>query len=66
MASVWFCNMYKLYTGGDGLFVKYEQDNVWRKIDLPSYYIFSIRGNGLNDIIVCGGLGYICHFNGST
>lgn len=66
MASVWFNNIYKSYVGGDGLFVKYVQSNEWMKIELPPYYIFSIRGNGLNDIIVCGGLGYVGHFNGST
>jgi len=64
LGSVWFSNIYKSYTGGDGLYVKYNEQNSWDRIPLPLYYIFSIRGNGLNDIVVCGGLGYVGHFNG--
>ena len=66
LGSVWFSNTYNSNVGGDGLYVKYYSQNYWDRIELPTYFIFSIRGNGLNDMIVCGGLGYIGHFNGST
>jgi len=66
LATIWFNNIYKSYVGGDGLYYSYSQSNDWEKIELPLYYIYSIRGNRLNDIIVCGGFGYVGHFNGSS
>jgi len=66
LGSTWCSIIYKTYVGGDGLYVKYYNKNYWSRIILPTYFIFSIRGNGLNDLTVCGGLGYVGHFNGST
>ncbi len=60
--SVWFTTTNKIYAGGGWLYEK-TNNKSWNKIPLPNY-IFSIRGNGLNDIAVCGGLGYVEHFNG--
>jgi hypothetical protein len=53
--SVWFENKIKYYLGGAGLYTKYYNENSWKRISIPSYYIYSIKGNGLNDIVVCGG-----------
>jgi hypothetical protein len=64
LSCIWFNNVYKTYTGGDGLYNKYNTQDYWSRIPLPLYYKFSIRGNRLNDIVVCGGLGYVGHFNG--
>ncbi len=64
LGCTWFSNRFKSYVGGDGLYVKYDEKNYWNGIPSPPYYTFSIRGNRLNDIVVCGGLGYIGHFNG--
>ncbi len=65
LVSVWFCNKYKEYAGGGGLFTKYYNENTWKEIP-TDYYTYAIRGNGSNDIIICGGYGYVAHFNGST
>ncbi len=65
LVSVWFCNKYKEYAGGGGLFTKYYNENTWTEIP-TDYYTYAIRGNGSNDIIICGGYGYVAHYNGST
>jgi hypothetical protein len=62
--SVWIPNNYKYYITGPGLYTRYNYANQWNHIPTPFYYIYSIRGNRLNDIIVAGGLGYVGHFNG--
>ena len=35
-------------------------------LDITQYYIFSMRGNNLNDIVAVGGYGAVLHFNGVT
>jgi len=64
--SVWFSSKLKYFVGGAGLYTKYCDKNIWTQIDMPYNYIYSIRGNWMNDIVVCGGLGYVGHFNGKT
>ena len=64
LACIWFNNNYTTLIGGDGLFVKLYSRLNWNSITTPPYYIFSVRGNKLNDIVVCGGLGFVGHFNG--
>ncbi len=66
MATIWFCNEYKEYSGGGGIYVKRYNENNWKEIRYTQYYTYSIRGNGSNDIITCGGNGYLSHFNGKT
>jgi hypothetical protein len=61
---IWLNNDFKTYTGGDGLYTKYNTQNFWNRAPLPLYYIFSMGGNSLNDIVVCGGNGYVGHYNG--
>ena len=66
IGSVWFFNEYKMYIGGAGLYTKYYNHTSWKEIPLPQYYTYSIRGIRPDDIFVCGGVGYISHFNGLT
>jgi len=64
LGSVWFTNNYKYFIAGQGYFSKYYNEINWEQTSTPLYFIFSIRGNGLNDIIATGGKGYVGHFNG--
>ena len=64
LSSVWFQNQMNLYAAGSGLYTMNIADTNWKQIPLPNYFIYSIRANDLNDIIVCGGAGYIGHYNG--
>ena len=64
LSSIWFSKNVKYYVGGSGLYTKYYNENIWKEISVHKYFIFSISGNGLNDIAVCGGIGYVAHFNG--
>lgn len=66
MVTVWFPNNFIEYAGGGGLYQRYSNENSWKEIPLPAYYTYSIRGNGPNDIMICGGYGYVAHYNGST
>lgn len=61
--SVWTDKGYPVYVCGDGIFS--NKTGKWEEIKLDVNYVTSkIRGNGLNDIYVCGVLGLIAHFNG--
>lgn len=64
LSSVWFQNKMKLYAAGSGLYTINYVDTTWKQIPLPNYFNYSVRGNGLNDIMICGGAGYIGHYNG--
>jgi|WetSurMetagenome_2_1015567.scaffolds.fasta_scaffold99401_2 hypothetical protein len=70
ISGIWFKTgeKYILSTGG-GLYQKSNlSENIWSKWfqGFTQYYIFKIRGNGLNDIVGAGGVGEIVHFNGLT
>ena len=63
--SIWTSNNKFFFTAGDGVFE--NKRGYWNQlIDLPPYYSNNIRGNGLNDIFVCGDFGLLSHFNGSS
>jgi len=64
LSSVWFKSNIEYYVSGDGIYSSINLNNYWQNLNLPNYYGFSIRGAGLNDIVVCGGAGYVGHFNG--
>jgi len=66
LGSLWFKNNLKFYIGGAGLFSRHYNDQFWSRKISKQYYLYSIKGNGLNDLIACGGLGFISHFNGVT
>ena len=61
--SAWTNKGFPIYTTGDGIFT--NKSGKWEEIKLPVNYTTSkIRGNGLNDIFLCGVLGLITHYNG--
>ncbi|MCK9282196.1 MAG: glucosyl transferase, partial [Melioribacteraceae bacterium] len=61
--SAWTNKGFPIYITGDGVFS--NRMGKWEEIKLPVNYVTSmIRGNGLNDIILCGGWGLIAHNNG--
>jgi phosphoribosylaminoimidazole (AIR) synthetase len=43
-------------------------DEKWKTIhnEITKYYIYKIRGTGLNNIAAVGGFGEVIHFNGNT
>lgn len=64
-SSVWFDRNSRIYTCGRGVYV--SSNDGWRRLsDLPAVYTWMVRGNGPNDIMVCGEDGLLMHFNGST
>ncbi len=63
--STWFIPGKKYYIVGDGLYTAEFLGKKWtRDYSLPPYYKTSIRGNGINDIMVVGAFGLLLHFNG--
>ncbi|MCU7526783.1 MAG: hypothetical protein HF308_20115, partial [Ignavibacteria bacterium] len=70
LCSVWFMDLNKVYITGDGHFVKNLNIGT-EKWDFFSrsftrYWSDAVRGNDLNDIVLAGAFGDICHFNGKT
>lgn len=60
--SAWTNKGFPIYTTGDGIFT--NKSGSWEEIKLPVNYVTSkIRGNGLNDIFLCGVLGLTAHYN---
>jgi hypothetical protein len=64
LSSVWTNKSFPLYVAGNELFTNKTGD--WIQIPDISfqYYITCIRGTALNDIVICGTLGLLAHFNG--
>ncbi len=67
VGAIWFTSGKKYYVGGAGLFSIEAPGQTWKEDTTQAlYYVSSIAGQGLNDIIVGGGLGHLSHYNGST
>jgi hypothetical protein len=62
--TCWFNTPHKLYAGGEGLFYKIYEN--WKEEAISHYFVFRVRGNGLNDIWTAGGFGFAAHFNGNS
>ena len=63
--TVWTETGLPLFVGGGGLWE--NSTGAWQRIDLGiNSAIGTIRGNGLNDIVVVGAFGLIAHFNGMS
>ncbi|MBK9097189.1 MAG: hypothetical protein IPM14_03525 [bacterium] len=64
LSSVWTNKSFPIYVAGNKLFTNKTGD--WQEIPDISfqYYISCVRGSALNDIVVCGTLGLIAHYNG--
>ncbi len=69
ISSVWFVPGIRYYIVGNGLYEKTYKDTAqWIDLNenrkITQNYIVSIRGTGLNDIMVTGAFGEVIHFNG--
>ncbi len=69
LSGVWFKSGSQYYVVGSGIYQTANlSDSTWKngQFDISSYYIYGIRGNGINDIVATGGVGELLHFNGNT
>ncbi|GAB4188822.1 MAG: hypothetical protein Kow00108_25280 [Calditrichia bacterium] len=65
LKGIWFIPEQIYYLCGDGLFSVNDLSLQWEKENsLPGIYKNYIRGNGINDIVLCGYFGLISHYNG--
>ena len=69
ISSIWFSPVIRYYIVGNGLYEKtYKDTLVWKDLNsnmnITTYFMESIRGNALNDILVTGAFGEVLHFNG--
>ena len=63
--TLWFKPGRTYYVGGDGMYNVKRLGESWTKdLSLPTYYKSSIRGQALNDIVLCGVYGLLMHNNG--
>ncbi|MBK7379593.1 MAG: glucosyl transferase [Ignavibacteriales bacterium] len=63
--TLWFKPGRTYYVGGDGMYNLKQLGESWTKdLSLPPYYKTSIRGQALNDIVLCGVYGLLMHNNG--
>jgi hypothetical protein len=63
LTGIWTNKGNIFFTSGDGVFNNLTGS--WKEVsELPRYYTNGVRGNGVNDVFVCGDLGYLAHFNG--
>jgi hypothetical protein len=64
--SVWLESSKKIFTAGEGIFLR-NYTNQWKEFEeTPKIYSNKIRGNGINDIVAAGGYNMLLHYNGST
>ena len=68
--GIWFKLGSKSYAVGDGLFVKDDINSSaqWSSIEegISSYYLYSVDGQALNDVVICGSFGELLHYNGKS
>lgn len=67
LRSLWFNSGRKYILTGSGIYIKenLEQSKWWNNWQtITRYYIKKIRGNGINDIFLCGSYGEVIHYNG--
>ena len=65
LTTLWFKPLRIYYVGGDGLYTIKQLGNDWVKdLSIPAYFKFEIRGQSLNDIVLCGSFGLLMHYNG--
>jgi hypothetical protein len=67
-SGVWFVSNHKYYLVGNGIYTKHTiSDSLWQfdpGTNQIQNYLYGVRGNGLNDVVVVGEHGTIAHFNG--
>jgi hypothetical protein len=68
--GIWFKPGRRYYVVGSGMYTKRDitLEGAWQWLHpgLTPYYTYAIRGNDLNDIVVCGGVGEVLHYNGMS
>jgi hypothetical protein len=63
MFGIWSAKGFPLFTAGSGVFE--NSRGRWREAPLIPIYTNAVRGNGVNDVVVVGDLGYAAHYNGN-
>ncbi len=70
LSGVWFKPDIKYYIVGSGIYEKkYLEDLVWKDDSnnrISDYHVYSIKGNGITDILIAGAFCEILHFNGKS
>lgn len=66
LQSLWFEPGRKYYVAGNGMYWKrlIADPDQWLDTGATPYYLYSIHGGELNDIVACGTFGELVHFNG--
>ena len=68
LSGIWFIPEKKYYLVGDGIYYKHSSSEKYWKLDSIiykiQYYPYGVRGEGINDVVVCGDAGNIAHYNG--
>ena len=65
LSTIWFMSRRKYCLGGQGYYESRTFGPVWeRNTTMPQFHITSIRGAGLNDIVLGGTFGLFMHYNG--
>ena len=67
LSSLWFIPDRRYYVCGGGIYQKKSlDDGLWENepFAFTNYYIYRIRGAGVNDIAATGGVGELLHYNG--
>jgi hypothetical protein len=67
-SGVWFVANHEYYLVGNGIYTKHTlSDSLWQfdpGTNQIQNYLYGVRGNGPNDVVVVGEHGTIAHFNG--
>jgi hypothetical protein len=65
LSTIWFKGGRKYCLGGQGYYESRTFGPVWKRNNtIPQFHITSIRGAGLNDIVLGGSFGLLMHYNG--
>ena len=65
MSTIWFISGRKYCIGGQGYYESRTFGPEWiGDSTKPQFHITSIRGAGLNDIVLGGSFGLLMHYNG--
>ncbi len=67
LTGIWFKSNQYYYAVGDGIYYKHLlKEEIWNaSLDsITGYYTGSVRGVGINDIMLAGAFGEVLHYNG--
>merc|ERR1711879_867989 len=68
VAGIWFLSDRKYYAAGSGIYTKHSvNDQYWeRQEGITEFRLYDVKGQSINDLIMCGALGEIIHYNGKS